>query len=92
MRFSTSELGKQFREGATKGRSSNTQIVDGRRKTYLVDYGWAILAERDKVSGKITYYSGWRGYSTSTSKHIGQLGLYNADRVMKSRKRLEDVL
>jgi len=86
------DLGRMFKEGATSGRTNNIRIINGKGKTYVVDYGWAILGSRDKKTGKITYYSGWDGYSPTTSKHISQLGLRGADRVMKARKHLDDVM
>lgn len=88
----TSELGKMFHEGKTRGMASRTTIVEGKNKTYLVDYGWAILAERDKKSGRITYYSGWDKYSPTTSKHISQTGIRNSPRVINERKKLNEVL
>jgi hypothetical protein len=89
---STSELGGAFKRGETRGQASRTVIVDGKGKTYLVDYGWAILAERDKKSGIITYYAGWDRYSPTTSKHISQLGLRSSPRIMMERKKLADVV
>lgn len=88
----TTELGRLFRQGANRGTASRTNIVEGRNATYLVDYGWAILAKRSKKTGKITYYSGWDGYSPSTSKHISQLDLRLAPTISKERKRLSDVM
>ena len=92
MPMSTKQLGILFKEGATKGQASRTTIVEGKNKTYLVDYGWAILAERDKKTGRITAYEGWRGYSPSTSKHISQTGVLGANVVMKGRKTLSEVI
>jgi hypothetical protein len=89
---STSELGRRFREGDTRGQSSNTMIMSKGNKTYLVDYGWAILASRDRNTGKITYYSGWDRYSPTTSKHISQLGLREVKNVVKQTKRLDEVM
>jgi len=87
------DLGRMFKQGATKGRTNNIKIINGKNKTYVVDYDWAILGSRDKKTGKITYYSGWDGYSPTTSKHISQLGLrYSADRIMKAKKHLDDVM
>lgn len=88
----TSELGRMFKQGETRGQASRTSIVEGKNKTYLVDYGWAVLAERDKKSGRITYYSGWYGYSPTTSKHIGQTGLLGSPRIINERKRLAEVV
>lgn len=90
--ISTPELGRKFKEGATRGISSRTSIVEGKDKTYLVDYGWAILGERDKKTGKMTYYSGWYGYSPTTSKHISQTGIRMAEKTIEGRKQLSDVI
>jgi hypothetical protein len=92
MMVGTSELGGMFKAGKTRGWASRTTIVDGKSKTYLVDYGWAVLAERDKKSGLITYYAGWDKYSPTTSKHISQLGLRSSPRIMMERKKLADVV
>jgi hypothetical protein len=79
-RVNASELGRLFNEGKL-GRTNNIEIVDGKNNTFVVDYGWAILGKRNKKTGEITYYSGWRGYSRTTSKHIGQMGLYSGKEV-----------
>jgi len=87
-----SDLGTMFKKGVKRGTASNMNIVDGKHFTYLVDYGWAVLAKRSKVSGKIVYYSGWDGYSPTTSKHISQAGLRHGTIVKKEAKRLSDVM
>jgi hypothetical protein len=90
--ISTSELGMLFRQGANRGVASRTTIVEGKNFTYLVDYGWAVLAKRSKRTGEILYYSGWYGYSPTTSKHISQLGLRSADFVSKKAKKLGEMV
>lgn len=67
-------------------------IVEGKHFTYLVDFGWAVLAKRSKVSGRVIYYSGWDGYSPTTSKHITQANLRQVKLVRNERKRLADVM
>jgi len=89
---SISELGRMFINGANRGTASRTSIVEGKNATYLVDYGWAILAKRNKTTGKITYYSGWDSYSQTTSKHITQLGLRAISTKVREMKKLSDVL
>lgn len=85
------ELGTLFKQGANRGVASNMNIVEGKHFTYLVDFGWAVLAKRSKISGRIVYYSGWDGYSPTTSKHISQAGLRHGTIVKRERKRLQDV-
>lgn len=92
MAVTTRRIGEMFNEGATKGRSLNSEIVDRGNKTLLVDYGWAVLGERDKKSGRVTFYSGWDKYSTTTSKHIHQAGLRQAPRIINEKKKLSDVI
>jgi len=92
MTISTSDLGEKFRRGDMGGQSSNTQIVDGKGFTYLVDYGWAVLAKRNKRTGRITAYPDWWGYSPSTSKHISQLHLNAVKWRGEGRKRLSDLM
>jgi hypothetical protein len=84
-------LGIRFKQGETKGQASRTSIVDGKNFTYLVDYGWAVLAKRNKHTGKIIYYSGWYGYSPSTSKHISQLGL-RGEKELHLKRKLSDII
>jgi hypothetical protein len=78
MTLSISELGKRFWQGKTTGKSARTKIIDRGDNTYLVDYDWAILGSRNKQTGNVTYYSGWYGYSRSTSSHINQSDLHRA--------------
>jgi len=80
-----------FFAGHTKGTSSRSQIVNGKNFTYLVDYGWAVLAMRNKKSRKVTYYSGWDKYSPTTSKHISQFGLrYRSHRTVNKQRTLSE--
>ena len=87
-----SQLGEMFKRGKRCGSASNMNIIEGKHFTFLVDFGWAVLAKRSKASGKILYYSGWDGYSPTTSKHISQTGLRTVKLVRKERKRLQDVM
>ena len=41
-----------------------------RGKVYLVGYGWAIYGSIDIESGIITFYSGWLGYSQTSTLFI----------------------
>ena len=75
MTLSIYEVGRRFQRGEKRGRSHATEIVDRPYNTLLVDYGWAVLAKRDKRTGDITYYDDWYGYSQSTSRHIRKLEL-----------------
>lgn len=90
--ISTSSLGDMFRRGETRGQASRTSIVDGSGFTYLVDYGWAVLAKRNKRTGRITAYLDWDKYSPTTSKHISQLGLRSTQWKQEGRKRLSDLM
>ncbi|MGD9381093.1 MAG: hypothetical protein PVI03_01475 [Candidatus Thorarchaeota archaeon] len=92
MTTSTSDLGDKFRRGATRGQASRTTIVNGNGFTYLVDYGWAVLAKRNKRTGRITAYPDWWGYSPSTSKHISQLHLHGVKWKAEGRKKLSDLM
>ena len=92
MTTSTSDLGDKFRRGDKDGRSSNTQIVNGKGFTYLVDYGWAVLAKRNKRTGRLTAYPDWYGYSPSTSKHVTQLDLRGVKWKGEGRKKLADLM
>jgi len=88
---STGKLGDMFFAGKTGGKASRTQIVNGKNFTYIVDYGWAVLGMRNKKTGKVTYFSGWYGYSPTTSKHISQIGLpYKAHRTVNKRRTLNE--
>lgn len=89
---STPELGRMFKDGYTHGTASRTQIINGVNFTYLVDYGHAVLAMRNKKSGRITYFSGWDKYSVTTSKHISQLGLRVVHHIVKERRSTSDGL
>jgi hypothetical protein len=88
---STSQLGDMFFAGRTSGTSNRSQIVNGKNFTYLVDYGWAVLAMRNKKTGKVTYFSGWDKYSTTTSKHISQFGLrHRAHKTVNKKRQLSE--
>jgi len=70
---STGELGKMFWEGKDRGTASRTALIRTTNGAMLIDYGWAVLAER--IGNTIHIYDGWDKYSPTTSKHISQLGL-----------------
>lgn len=76
---SVSEVGRAFWEGRTKtgggGKLASVTSAKIGRKLVLYEYGHAVLAER-LPDGKVIIYDGWYGYSRTTSKHFGQLGLY----------------
>ncbi|RLG27216.1 hypothetical protein DRN76_00005 [Methanosarcinales archaeon] len=85
--MSHNDLGYAFFRGATSGNASNLKIVDKPDKTQLVGYEWAVYGERDKKTGKVTYYKGWDKYSPSTSAQLTKTGLRSrADIVVDKRK------
>lgn len=89
MAYSQSELGKRFFDGATSGSASNVKIVETDDETLLVGYGHAVYAERDKQTGRVTYYKGWYGRSQSTSSQISKMRLSSkADKVRDERMEL----
>lgn len=75
MSYSQSELGDRFARGATGGAASNVKIRDGDGYTALVGYGHALYALRDDQTGNIVAFTGWYGYSMSTSCQFSRLGL-----------------
>jgi hypothetical protein len=84
-------IGNAFFRGATHGRANNMKIVDTPTETLLVGYNWAVYGARNKATGRVTYYKGWRGYSSTTSKQLGQTGLMtNADDISDTARRLSD--
>lgn len=81
------ELGNEFRRGATSGKASNVQIIEKDGKTQLVGYGHAVYAERE--NGHITVYTGWYGYSKSTSCQFTKMGLKEmADETVDEQKKV----
>ena len=80
------EIVKKFAAGAKKGHSNSMAIVQlPNSTTALIGYGWAIYAKR---RGKqIIVYDGWRGYSTTTSHHMGLIRPY-ATKISKASPRL----
>ena len=89
--FTNYTIGTAFFEGATRGKSLNMSIVDTPKETLLVGYGWAVYGAKDKETGKVTYYSGWRGYSSTTSKQLSQTGIMvKADKTEATARRLSD--
>lgn len=91
MTLSISELGRRFWTGETRGQSARTKIVDRGDYTYLVDYDWAVLGKRSKRTGLVSFYSGWYGYSPSTSRHIRRTNLENAEFMYPNRLKLSEV-
>lgn len=75
MPLSTSEVGERFFAGKKSGRAKNIKIVHRDPFTLLVDFDWAVLAQRNKKTGGVTYFSGWDRYSRSTTRHISHTGL-----------------
>ena len=69
-----SEVGRAFFPGRTR-RSKHINAIRIGDKIFLVGYDWAIYGENDLRIGKITYYSGWYGYSRTTSKHLSETGI-----------------
>jgi len=68
-------------------RAKNIAWIPTKTGGVVVDYGWAILAKRTPKT--ITIYTGWRGYSVTTSKHLSQIypGSVRGVRVIESKKR-----
>jgi len=75
------EIIRKFVNGAISGHS-NSMMISG---DSLIGYKWAVYGKR--VGNKIIVYTGWRGYSTTTSKHINNLKQY-ADVISKERPSL----
>jgi hypothetical protein len=75
MGFSQLEVGRRFRNGKTSGKASNVEIKEYDDFTALVGYGWAVYAIRNKQTGDVIYFSGWDGYSSSTSCQLNKLKL-----------------
>jgi len=89
---SNRELGKKFHSGARKGQSNRMSILGGKKNTYLVDYGWAVLAVRDNTTGKVTCYTGWDGHSSTTSRHISEADLRSkCHRKVNEKKQVSDL-
>lgn len=73
------QLGQEFFGGAKEGKASNVEIKDFGDYTALVGYEWAVYAVRNKESGKVIHFRGWRGYSSSTSAQLTRLDLPTAN-------------
>lgn len=72
--ISQKDVAVAFGKGELFGKASNFEIEcfehKGNMWTMLVGYGHACYALRSP-EGHITFFSGWRGYSaTTTSKHL----------------------
>jgi hypothetical protein len=68
------------------------KIVDSPDKTLLVGYNWAVYGSRDKNTGEVTFFKGWSGYSTTTSKQLSVTGLREAHNVSEKAPRLGDMV
>jgi len=89
--YNNVSIGRAFFRGERGGHTSNQniKIVDTPHETLLVGYGWAVYGARDKASGEVTFYQGWKGYSRSTSKQLSQTGLRaDSDIVLEERREL----
>jgi len=62
------KLIEKFFSGYKSGRSTNMKIEGNR----LVAYNWAIYAKRLSKNSYILY-TGWKGFSHTTSKHINAM-------------------
>lgn len=90
MRYDQTELGEQFRNGETSGYASNVHIADFPvlGETALVGYGHAVYATRDKKTGHVVAYDGWRSKSRSSAAAMTKLGLKGADERREERRSL----
>jgi len=88
MTLSIDELGKRFWLGKESGRTNRTKIIERDKEILLVDYGWAVLAKRDKDCDPVTFYKGWEGYSQSTNRHISKANLRKAKYIKDERRQL----
>lgn len=73
-RYNSNTIGEKFREGETSGWISGknmqiTEITDG--VTALLSYA-AVIAVRDEPRQRFIVFDGWRGYSPTTSTHMGK--------------------
>jgi len=90
---SQSELGRQFHNGATSGKASNVEIhhLPKHGDAAVIGYDHAVYATRDVATGHTIYYSGWYGYSVSTSSQITKMRLEeNADTIVDELKYLRN--
>jgi len=86
-----SDVGDAFFSGSECSNRRNLDSVKKGNKLLLVGYGWAVYGEKDLSTGKTTFYSGWRGYSSTTSKHLGQSGISSRANVTSAKApRLSD--
>lgn len=76
-----SDIGAAFWRNSrrTKTRENVQYVPTANGGGRIIGYGWAVYAVRSG-SGKVTIYDGWYGYSATTSKHYGQLGLHRKGR------------
>lgn len=87
---SVHDIGQAFFAGEKAYNGRNLESVKSGNKMYLVGYGHAIYGEKNLKTGRVTYYSGWDGYSRTTSKHLSQSGIRGThDREVKSRMSVE---
>lgn len=88
MSYSQTQLGRRFFNGAVTGKSSNVELVETDEEVLVVGYGHAVYAARDKDTGETTYYSGWYGYSQSTSSQISKMRLKKCDKTVQKKRQL----
>lgn len=86
--YNHTELGHRFFRGESSGRSSNVILVETEDEILVVGYGWAVYAARDKETDETTYYSGWYGYTQSTSQQISKMGLSKCDRTVDNKREI----
>lgn len=85
---SNEELVRNFSNGAQRGQSNRMSILRGNNgETFLIDYGWAVIGERLK-NGKVIAYTGWKGYSSTTSRHVNIVKRY-ADKEENTRPEIK---
>lgn len=57
---------------ASNFRAVKAKDSDETYDAYILSYGWAVVFGRDKETGEIVEFTGWRGYSPSTSSQMGK--------------------
>lgn len=74
------DLAKWFAEGddvdglplASNVKAESAEGSDDKFEAYLVGYNWAMYAGRTS-EGSVVLFTGWHGYSNTTTNQIGQL-------------------
>lgn len=74
------EIGRKLARGVSPGKipdASNVRCLSAEYdRTYdavLLSYNWAVIFGRREDNGKIVEFTGWRGYSPSTSTQMGKI-------------------